>query len=153
MRARRARSILQTLAICFAIVIPHVAQCQSVCSATRLSRTEARKLMNFLPQAEDAKQIGGEISVIDWNPGTDYRTSIFYFFQVLSTKSTPTTPLGNGMIGYFGANKDTGQVVELNSNQPSVEGIALSKEQEKLRAKHCVSRQLVLKTSDIPLEK
>jgi len=110
-------------------------------------------LLGVIPQGLAAKHVGGKLSIVVWSPGANYRLDEFYFYEVLSTKSTTTNSLGNGVIGYFGVNKTTGQVVELNSTEPSVKGAELEKMQSRLRAKRCVSPDLVLKHQNIPLER
>ncbi len=57
------------------------------------------------------------------------------------------------MIGYFGVNKSTGEVVELNSGMPHVEGAELRQAQLKLRSRHCIKQELVLRNSDVPIER
>ena len=58
----------------------------------------------------------------------------------------------NGLIGYYGVNKNAGQVVELNSPESQVHGSELSRLQAQLRSKHCVGQGLVRKSS-MPLER
>lgn len=129
------------------------ANSQAQCSATRLSTKEAEGLLRVIPEALEAEHLGGRVPVVMWSPGVSYRTDEFYFYQLVSTKSLATTPLDNGMIGYFGVSKITGQVVELNSDQRSVEGTELSRAQRTIRAKHCVSRDLVAQHQDVSLER
>jgi hypothetical protein len=61
--------------------------------------------------------------------------------------------LDNGVLGYFGVNKRSGQVVELNAEKPAVEGTALRKLQVRLRKEHCISVDLVAKDANLTLEK
>jgi len=110
-------------------------------------------LLNKIPQAVAAKRIGGKLSIVDWSPGSGYRTETFYFYELLSTKSTETTPLDNGVLGYFGVNKRTGQVVESNSEKPSVDGSELRKLQVRLRQKHCVGQDVVTLEANLTLER
>lgn len=131
----------------------HPVICQTTCSPSVLSRHEAQGLLRVIPEALAASKVGGKLSVVDWSPGPHYRLDEFYFYELLSTKSPPTTPLGNGVIGYFGVNKFTGQVVELNSPDPAVQGTNLERMQTRLRAQHCIGRDFVRKYQDIPLEK
>jgi len=123
------------------------------CRPTALSQREGQQLLEAIPQALAAQHAGGKLSVVEWNPGSGYRAEVFYLYMLLSTKSLPTTPLDNGVLGYFGVNKTTGEVVELNSGKPSVQGTTLMKLQKKIRASHCIDRQLVIANQDIPLEK
>ncbi|HXB27493.1 MAG TPA: hypothetical protein VNV25_22380 [Gemmatimonadaceae bacterium] len=118
-----------------------------------ITRDEAKQLLEATPDVVAARRLGGKISLVDWSPDSaSYRTQNFYFYQIFSTKSLPTTPLGNGMFGYYGVNKTAGQVVELNSPNPSVEGPELKSLQAQLRTKHCVGQDLV-KTSSLTLER
>jgi hypothetical protein len=148
-----SRVLVMALLLCIGLAVPYRAECQSSCSPTPLSSSEAKELLNAIPQALAAKHISGKISIIDWSPGESYRTESFYFYEVLSTKSTETTPLNNGVLGYFGVNRTTGQVVELNSAEPSANGSKLTKLQERLRKKHCVSQDLITKNANLPLER
>ncbi len=122
------------------------------CTNSPFTRDEARDLVKAVPDAIASKKMGGELSAVDWTPPTGYNKEKFYLFELLTTKSLPTTPLGNGVVGYFGVNKATGQVVELNSDKPAVLGPELKRLQQKLRTKHCVSRSLVKRNSKMPLE-
>lgn len=149
--SRRVAMIL--LLLCIGLAVPYRAECQSFCSSSPLSLVEAKTLLSAIPQALAAKHIGGKISIVDWAPGTNYRTESFYFYEVLSSKSTETTPLDNGVLGYFGVNKATGQVVELNSEKPSVEGSELKKLQVRYREKHCVNEDLIIKNANLALER
>lgn len=54
---------------------------------------------------EAAKQSGGKIDVMAWNPGSEYRTDLFYFYMVSTNRSGPPVLLDNGLIGYFGVYK------------------------------------------------
>ena len=107
-------AVIATLVLAL-IGVPTAADCQKPCPATPLSKKEAVDLLRFIPAAQAAQQIGGSISAVDWSPGYTFRDDVYYFFMLLSTKSPPGSPLDNGMLGYFGVNKMTGQVVELNS--------------------------------------
>jgi hypothetical protein len=122
------------------------------CGPTPILRDEAEKLLGVVPEVLAAKHEGGKLTFVNWEPGPDYRVRTFYFFQVLST-ATSTTVLDNGMIGYFGVNRVTGEVVELNSDKPHVDGIDLKRLQTALRVKHCVNDKLVRANADVPLEK
>lgn len=148
-----SRGLVTALLVCAALAIPYGAECQSSCSPTMVSSTEAKVLLNAIPQALAAKHIGGKVSIIDWSPGNSYRTESFYFYEVLSTKGTETTPLDNGVLGYFGVNKATGQVVELNSEEPSVNGSELTRLQEQFRQKHCVGQDMITKNTNLALER
>jgi hypothetical protein len=141
------------LLLCLALLIPQIAKCQPSCSPSLLSSNEAKTLLNAIPQALAARHIGGKISVVDWFPGASYRTENFYFYEVLSTKSTETTPLDNGVLGYFGVNKATGQVVELNSEKPSVEAPELKRLQRRYRQAHCVGPDLIDKNTNLTIER
>jgi len=57
------------------------------------------------------------------------------------------------MLGYFGVNKATAQVVELNSPQPSVESPDLKKLQARIRQRHCIGRDLIDKNANLTLER
>jgi hypothetical protein len=133
----------------FLVANPIYAQC----GPSALSRKEAQSLLEVIPGALAAEHSGGKLSAVDWSPGSGYRLDAFYFYELLSTKSLKTTPLENGVIGYFGVNKTTGQIVELNSARSSVQGAALTRMQNKIRLKHCISPELVRSNRDIPLEK
>lgn len=140
------------IAYTLSLLVPGT-NCQAQCSATRLSTKEAESLLRVTPGALEAKRLDGKLSIVLWSPGASYRTDEFYFYQLLSSKSLPTTPLDNGMIGYFGVNKVTGQVVEMNSDKPSVEGTELSRVQQAVRAKHCIGSDLVARHQDVSLER
>jgi hypothetical protein len=150
------RSLLKTLAgwmFFSALVFPHVVGGQTSCSPTLLSPNEARTLLKAISEAVSAKRIGGKLQIVDWSPGSSYRTESFYFYELLSTKSTETTPLENGVLGYFGVNKTTGQVVELNSDNPSVEGTELKGLQVRFRKEHCIGKELVAENANLTLGK
>ena len=121
------------------------------CLSTPITKHEAQDLVKAIPDAIASTKIGGDLSVVDWKP-KGYNTRKFYLFELLTTKSLPTTPLGNGVLGYFAVNKATGQVVELNSDRPAVEGPELRKLQDKLRVRHCISKDLVRRNLKVPLE-
>jgi hypothetical protein len=145
--------ILAGLMVFCALIFPHGVSAQTSCVPTPLSPNEAKVLLKNIPEALSAKHIGGKLSVIDWSPGSSYRTESFYLYELLSTKSTETTPLDNGVLGYFGVNKRTGQVVELNSDKPSVEGAELKRLQVRFRKEHCIGADLVAKEANLTLEK
>jgi len=63
------------------------------CSPSAIPENEAKVLLRAIPQAVEAKRIGGKVSLVAWSPGDLYRTESFYFYMVLSTKSTNITPL------------------------------------------------------------
>lgn len=119
------------------------------CTAKPLSRKEAAQLLEVIPAAQYAKKVGGTISALDWSPGHDYRDDVFYFFVVFTSPPTGT-PLENGLLGYFGVNKSTGEVIDLN--EKVVHDPALKELQKRLRTKHCVSPDEVMKNQTIPLE-
>lgn len=125
---------------------------EKACSPSRIARHEAERLLAVVPKALNAEHAGGRVALVRWDPGPSYRADMYYFYQLLST-ATPTTSLDNGMIGYFGVNKSTGEVVELNSATPHVEGTALKQAQLKLRSRHCIDQELVGRNSDLPLER
>ena len=97
--------------------------------------------MMSIPDALTAKEIGGKISAIEWK--SPHQSDLFYYFMLLSIASTPTTPLDNGMLGYFSVNKATGRVVNVADEETI--GKELEKLQAKLRAQHCIGHDLVLK--------
>jgi len=136
--------------MCFDPVTPN---CQASCAARLLTKQDAQVLLGVIPQALAAKRIGGKVSIVDWSPGADFRSDMYYFYEVLSSRSTDTIPLGNGVIGYFGVNKFNGQVVELNSDRAAVKGEELKRLQSRLRAKYCISRARELKFGNVPLER
>lgn len=125
---------------------------EKACTPSELSRSEAEKVLSSIPAALTAKHAGGTLSYVRWDPGRDFRSGQFYFFQLLSS-STSDSPLDNGMIGYFGVNKATAEVVELNSDKPHVQGTELQRVQKALRTKHCVTQELVRANADLALEK
>jgi len=125
---------------------------QTGCSPAPLSQDDARNLVRLIPDALAAQRIGGKLTVIDWKPGHDYREDVFFFFELLSTKSLPTTPLDNGVLGYFGVNRTTGEVVQLDSDT-WIKGATLKRLQDKLRASHCISADLVRKNRCLSLER
>ena len=117
----------------------------SSCVATPLSRKEAERLVLSVPDAFVSKKMGGKLSAIEYKP--PHSNDAFYYFTLLSTVSTPTTPLNNGMLGYFSVNKLTGRVVNVAGEDAvgkELEGI-----QAKLRAKHCIGQDLVLKNQTV----
>jgi len=154
MEAWATRRNLRLVApLAFLLAAPGVMS-QTHCSAVPFSPDEARSLLRAIPDALAAKHIGGKLSTVEWRPpGSGYRVENFFLFELLSTKSLPTTPLNNGVLGYYGVNKTTGDVVELNSDKNPIQGHALKLMQDKLRALHCVSSDLVLKNRVIPLER
>lgn len=125
---------------------------QKTCTPSQISGAEAEKVLGSIPAALAARQSGGTLTFVKWDPGGGFRSGQFYFFQLLSS-STSDTPLDNGMIGYFGVNKATGEVVELNSDKPHVEGTELQRVQKALRIRHCVTEALVRANADLSLEK
>ena len=155
---RRLCNLLNTRVFLFltiAALLPVLAVAQSSvrpCLSTPITKHEAQDLVKAIPDAIASTKIGGDLSVVDWKPPKGYNAGKFYLFELLTTKSLPTTPLGNGVLGYFGVNKATGQVVELNSDKPAVEGPELRKLQDKLRVRHCISKDLVRRNLHVPLE-
>ena len=150
---RRFSGVLVSVLSLCVLVPTYRASGQAACSPSSLSPNEAKNLLKLTPQALAAKRIGGQLSVVDWSPGSGYRTESFYFYELLSTKSTDTTPLDNGMLGYFGVNKRTGQVVELNSEKAAIEGTELRRLQVRFRKEHCIGEDLVAKDANLTLEK
>jgi hypothetical protein len=138
---------------CVVLGLPCDARSQQSCTATPLSQRDAQLLLRAIPDALGARAIGGKISLVEWAPRTRYRTESFFFYEILSTKSTETTPLDNGVLGYFGVNKLTGEVVQLSSQEPSVQGKELGALQRRLRRNHCIGNDLVLRNRDLPLER
>lgn len=115
------------------------------CVATPLSRKEAERLVLSVPDALVAKKMGGKLSAMEYKPPQS--NDVFYYFTLLSTVSTPTTPLNNGMLGYFSVNKLTGRVVNV-ADEDTVSK-ELEKLQAKLRAKHCIGQDLLLKNQTV----
>ena len=124
----------------------------SHCRTTRLTDRDARQILSTIPQALTTKRLGGRLSFVEWRPQRGYRTDLFFLFQLLTT-ATSITALNNGLIGYFGVNKITGEVVELSSAEPNVRGQKLRRTQAEVRARHCIPEKLVRRNSAIPLEK
>jgi hypothetical protein len=118
---------------------------ESSCVATPLSRKEAERLVLSVPDALVAKKLGGKLSAMAYKP--PHSNDVFYYFTLLSTVSTPTTPLNNGMLGYFSVNKISGRVVNVADEDAA--GKELEKLQAKLRAKHCIGQDVVLKNQDV----
>ena len=116
------------------VAIEPSARCEPACAATPLTQQEAERLVMAVPEAVTAEKIGGKLSVVTWKPA--HPNTSFYYFMLLSTVSTPTTPLDNGMLGYFSINKETGRVVN-DAGEVTV-GKELERLQAKLRAKHCI---------------
>ena len=92
-----------------------------------------------VPDAVTSKKLGGKLSALTYTP--PHQSDSFYYFQLFSTVSTPTTPLDNGMLGYFSVDKETGRVV--NVADEDTHGKELEKLQAKLRAKHCIGPELI----------
>jgi len=116
---------------------------QPSCKPTLLSHEEAEQLVLLVPEALAAKKLGGKLSTED--EGAD--AAEFYSFMLNSTVSTPTTPLGNGMLGHFSVSKKTGRV--LNIADEDVVSKELGELQRKLRAKHCIDSEMVTKEQDV----
>lgn len=116
---------------------------QPSCKPTLLSHEEAEKLVLLVPEALPAKKLGGKLSTED--EGKD--ATEFYYFMLTSTVSSPTTPMGNGMLGHFSVSKRTGRV--LNIADEDVVSKEMEELQRKLRAKHCISSEMITKEQDV----
>jgi hypothetical protein len=111
------------------------------CEATPLSHREAELLVLSVPDAFVARKMGGRVFAVEYQP--PHPKHAFYYFMLLSTVSTLTTPLDNGMLGYFSVDKMTGRVVNVAGE--NTVGKDLAKLQGRLRARHCVGHDSVLK--------
>lgn len=148
---RRLAILIAALALLTSMPVSCVGL-EKACTPSQISQPEAEKVLGSTPAALAARQSGGTLTFVGWDPGSDFRSERFYFFQLLSS-STSGSPLDNGMLGYFGVNKATAEVVELNSDKPHVEGAELQRVQKTLRTKHCVTEELVRANADLSLEK
>jgi hypothetical protein len=119
------------------VVIEQVARCEPPCTVTPLSRLEAERLVMAVPEAVTAEKMGGKLSVVAWKPA--HPNASFYYFMLLSTVSSPTTPLNNGMLGYFSVDRETGRVINV-AGEKTV-GKELERLQARLRVKHCISQE------------
>jgi len=114
-------------------------RCEPPCTATTISRIEAERLVMSVADAVTARKIGGQLSVVEWKP--EHASDVFYYFMLLSTVSAPSTPLDNGMLGYFSVNKITGRVVDVAGGDAV--GVELERLQATLRAKHCIDEKMI----------
>lgn len=112
-----------------------VAEDAKTCVPRAFSRVEAEGILRTIPQVLVLRPSADDPSLVEWSPGATYRTEDFFFFEVLASRRRATV-LDNGVIGYFGVNKSTGEVLELNSPRRFVWGPALERLQNKLRAEH-----------------
>ena len=136
--ARLARYVLilsATAALCV------TSTAHASCRASPLSKAESAAVLKFIPVATDASRNGGSLSVVPWKPQGGFRTDTFYLFRLLSSAGD-NTPLGNGVLGYYGVNKWTGDVLELNSTSPFVVGGTLKRYQSKVIRNHCLARYI-----------
>ena len=122
------------------------------CTSQPVPESALRALLQVLPDVATAKQAGGKISVMPWNPGSEYRIDVFFFYMVSTSSSGPPVLLDNGLIGYFGINKKTGEVYEFVTQEP-VTAKALTNLQRQLRTKYCISDQAISNGRKIGLEK
>lgn len=124
----------------------------SGCVATTVSREQAVVLLMQTPQAIAARKAGGKVEAIAWTPKEGYRRDAFYLFMLISTISPAGVPLSNGVLGYFGVNKASADVVEPDADGAYVSGAALEAAQNVLRKKNCIGEELILKERKTSLE-
>ncbi len=117
------------------------APAKAACPAVALNENEAARELRLLPKALKAKTLGGKLFAVPWKPGAGFRDDIFYMFMLQSSVGSGT-PLGNGMLGYYGVNKWTADVVQLDAEPPFISGRALKRYQAKVRSVHCLEGQI-----------
>jgi hypothetical protein len=121
------------------------------CAPSLLSKDESQRLLSVIPAAESARRLGGRVDAVDWTRGAEFRNDVYYFYMLLTDRKQATL-LDNGLIGYFAVNKRTGSVVEAASGA-TVQGKALAMRQAEIRTRHCVTREMLNKNDNIPLQK
>jgi hypothetical protein len=108
------------------------------CSPTPVTKDEAISEIRTMPEALRLTDSTQSVDAVDWHPTGSFRTTSFYLFMVMAPRPEDV-PLGNGLIGYFGVNKWTADILEMNSPKSFVLGPALRKYQNKLRRNHCLN--------------
>ena len=126
----------------FALTLQAGGAAAAPCTATALSKAEARMLMLKIPEAILIRGTGGTVEPTDSDAKGTYPHSIFYNFM-LQTSNTQGTLLDNGLIGYYAVNRISGGVVNLMLDPGEVLGPELTKAQLLLRKKHCIDPHMV----------
>jgi hypothetical protein len=116
----------------------------ATCTPTKLSLSEATRLVTSIPEAITERQHGGDVLTHSYEPKDG--NSEFYYF-VLQTPDLQSTLLQNGLMGYYAVNKSTGEV--WNVAPEETVGRDLKNLQRKLRAQHCVSPLIVSKNQNV----
>jgi hypothetical protein len=120
---------------------PVAAHATMKCESTPLTQIEAKSLIELAPMILRSKRHGAKIDIIRWKPGKSVARAKFHTFMVATTEHRSTV-LSNGLIGYFGVNKWTGDVLQLDNPGGPLIGKELSQAQAHLIRSHCLMRRL-----------
>ncbi len=122
---------------------------EAPCISSKLTRAEAEQLVLQVPAVLAIQGSGGKVEAQDWQPAGAYgRSSTFFYYFALQRPKLETLPLQSGLVGHFAVNVYSGRVVSLDGGG-EVDNAALVKLQSQLRAKHCISAQLVQENAEI----
>lgn len=105
------------------------------CVPTAISKTEAKYLLNFVPQVELFLRDGRRVEKLEWSKKPISNSRGSYYFLVL-TSDKEHTPLENGLIGYFNVNERTAEVSDVNGE--TISDVILASRQAELRKRHCL---------------
>lgn len=108
---------------------------EATCPARPLNQSEAMEALSYLPQSVAASRSGSRLELFPWQPGPSVRRDIFWLFLVTQYPGGGT--LDNGVLGYFGVNRWTAEVLDLNSHR--VEGPNLQAYQRRVTRSHCLN--------------
>jgi len=141
----------QLLVLCFSATLglSQGAQSQSACSPTQITRDEARQLLEATPDALWVRRRGGKISLDEYRDSSSYPPEKFYLYEMFSDKPS-TTLLDNGIVGYFAVSKATGRVSWVVDPDEPFRGHELKRLLTRVRAKHCIGRDLVRRADAVP---
>ncbi|MEO6216705.1 MAG: hypothetical protein ABIO86_11790 [Sphingomonas sp.] len=110
------------------------------CKPTPITKGEAVNELKLMGYSLEVRQSGKSVSTVDWRPLSGYRVKSFFLFLVMAPKDQ--TPMENGIVGYYGVNKWTADVLEQNEDGTFETSGPLRRYQNFLRKKHCLSTLL-----------
>jgi hypothetical protein len=145
---RERRKNLRYLALLGVLAEASAAPPDASCVATKLSPTEARQLVMMAPEVLAIRQAGGTVDPLEWHPPDDHAHADIFYYSLLQRPKLETLPLQNGVVGHFAVNLYSARVVNFD-NDAEVSDDSLAKMQAELRAKHCISAQLVEENAEI----
>jgi hypothetical protein len=115
------------------------------CTPTRISRAEATTLLFLVPALLEAKAAGRIPAPEPWMPEDSNR---YIYFEVRTWNSPDAD---GGLIGWYAVSAITAQVYEaIPEVSPINNGSELNSAMATIRAKHCISANVIAKEEKAP---